>query len=440
MNNINRRQQIPVAFNQEKAMTYGSALRASQARNVELSNLNRMSNATNPWARKVAQNTLSNNWVDYQNQLVQQASGTTPQQEFYQEALGKIRNPQRVSSMASRNVQSTEAQTVGFGLSDLFDEYRQQEAGGWREHMGSGASQGSLQSQDTEELENEIFHMGNPSISESEFVERSRARVASEARISGLSSRQLLEEQFLGDPVEIEARYGVEGGEAGLGGRTSSRMELISPEMFEQAVREQEYARMEFLTTQTNPLSFISMFDSDIKPELQNLDKFGREALQQGVEQDFSTPDVSLRRINRFRDAPELQNASTFGTASDFSMEQQEFNRAFSSRRNARFAGLPEFEFQASGAQESGGFSGTREQFDISSLLAEVSGGGSAMSDDDYMAEAIRFVQSNPGPENSAEFVVEGYTDWVFRNLRQNRRMSKKPFDEFFEEYFRSTA
>ena len=62
------------------------------------------------------------------------------------------------------------------------------------------------------------------------------------------------------------------------------------------------------------------------------------------------------------------------------------------------------------------------------------------MSDDDYMAEAIRFVQSNPGPENSAEYIMEGYTDWVFRNLRSNRRMSNKPFNEFFSEYFSRNA
>ena len=177
MNNINRRQQIPVAFNQEKAMTYGSALRASQARNVELSNLNRMSHATNPWARKVAQNTLSNNWVDYQNQLVQQASGTTPQQEYYQEALGKIRNPQRISSMASRNVQSTETQTQGFGFSDLFEEHQQREAGGWQENlMGREAlqvseelEQGSVHSQESEWIEPTPE---NPEISETEFIER----------------------------------------------------------------------------------------------------------------------------------------------------------------------------------------------------------------------------------------------------------------------------
>jgi len=351
MNNINRRQQIPVAFNTEKAMTYGSALQASARRDNALSNLNRMSNATNPWVRKVAQGALSNNWVDYQNELVEQASGTGPQQEYYREALGQIRNQARATSMGERLTQAV--QTEEYGLSR---EFYEQGFG-----FGEGESQGSAPSQESDILYANVFEEGG--LTESEFQQRSREAVASRARAGGISTRELYRQEHEGfEPVELEAQYGVPsglaeyrtGGEEALGSRTSARMELISPEMFEEAVRQQR--AMEQRTLQgMNPLQFINLFTQDVKSEVENLGEYEREALEQGVEQDFQQPDITLRRRkNRFADI-RSQQQQTFGNPVSTMFQVQDFQRGYDFNEMGRRAGLPDFESLASGAGEAGG-------------------------------------------------------------------------------------
>ena len=338
MNNINRRQQIPVAFNTEKAMTYGSALQASARRDNALSNLNRMSNATNPWVRKVAQGALSNNWVDYQNELVEQASGSGPQQEYYREALGQIRNQARATSMGERLTQAV--QTEEYGLSREF----------YEQGFGEGESQGSAISQDSDILYANVFEEGG--LTDTEFQQRSREAVASRARAGGISVRELYRQEHEGfEPVELEAQYGVPsqvseyrtGGEEALGSRTGARMELISPEMFEEAVRQQR--AMEQRTLQgMNPLQFINLFTQDVKSEVENLGEYEREALEQGVEQDFSTPDITLRRRkNRFADI-RSQQQQTFGNPVSTMFQVQDFQRGYDFNELGIRAGLPDFE------------------------------------------------------------------------------------------------
>lgn len=355
MNNINRRQQIPVAFNTEKSMTYGSALQASARRDNALSNLNRMSNATNPWVRKVAQGALSNDWVDYQNQLVEQASGTGPQQEYYREALGQIRNQARATSMGERLTQAVQTEEARGGWRELLsnDFYEQ--------GFGEGESQGSAPSQDSAFLYADVFEEGG--MTESEFQQRSREAVASRARVGGISTRELYRQEVEGfEPVELEAQYGVPsglaeyrtGGEEALGSRTSARMELISPAMFEEAVRQQR--AMEQRTLQgMNPLQFINLFTQDVKSEVQNLGEYEREALEQGVEQDFQQPDITLRRRkNRFADI-RSQQQQTFGNPVSTMFQVQDFQRGYDFNEMGRRAGLPDFESLASGAGEAGG-------------------------------------------------------------------------------------
>jgi len=415
MNNINRRQQIPVAFNTEKAMTYGSALQASARRDNALSNLNRMSNATNPWVRKVAQGALSNNWVDYQNQLVEQASGSGPQQEYYREALGQIRNQARPTSMGERLSQAVQ---TGEQLGGEFYEYEQE--------FGEGASQGSAQSQESALLYANIFEEGG--LTETEFQQRSREAVASRARVGGLSTRQLFMEEHEGfDPVELEAQYGVPsglqefgtgGGEA-LGSRSSARMELISPEMFEEAVRQQRATEQRTLQSM-NPLQFINLFTQDVKTEVENLGPYEREALEQGVEQDFQRPDITLRRRkNRFADV-RSQQQQTLGNPVSSVFQMEDFQRGFDFNELGRRAGLPDFESLASGAGEAGGFA-SRENF----------GGGSIPS----LEELLR---TYPAPEGTSEDKEIAYSEWLVRTLRGFGRLPADPFRQYLNEQSRS--
>lgn len=422
MNNINRRQQIPVAFNTEKAMTYGSALQASANRNVALSNLNRMSNATNPWVRKVAQGALSNNWVDYQNQLVEQASGTEPQQEYYREALGQIRNQARPTSMGERLSQAvqTEERDPEWWLGREF--YEERLAAG----SEAGESQGSARSQESALLYADIFEEGG--LTETEFQQRSREAVASRARVAGLSTRELFREEHEGfDPVELEAQYGVPsglqefgtgGGEA-LGSRTSARMELISPEMFEEAVRQQRATEQRTLQSM-NPLHFIHLFTQDVKSEVENLGQYEREALEQGVEQDFQRPDITLRRRkNRFADI-RSQQQQTLGNPVSSVFQMEDYQRGFDFNELGRRAGLPDFESLASGAGEAGGYA-SRENF----------GGGSLPSIDELL-------RTYPAPEGTSEDKEIAYSEWLVRTLRGFGRLPADPFRQYLNEQSRS--
>lgn len=417
MNNINRRQQIPVAFNMEKAMTYGSALQASANRDVALGNLNRMSNATNPWVRKTAQGALANNWVDYQNQLVEQASGTGPQQEYYREALGQIRNQARATSMGERLSQAVQTEEVG----------------GWRDLLGrsffgeeeEGQSVGSAPSQESALLYADVFEEGG--ITESEFQQRSREAVASRARVAGLTTRQLYQEEVEGfSPLELEAQYGVPSGlqefraggglaEEALGARTSARMELISPEMFEEAVRAEAGARQEALRSM-NPLQFINLFTQDVKTEVENLGQYEREALEQGVEQDFQRPDITLRRRkNRFADVRSQQQPTLGNPISPF-FQMEDYQRGFDFNELGRRAGLPDFESLASGAGESGGLA-SRENF----------GGANLPS----IEELLR---RYPAPEGTSEDREIAYSEWLSRTLRGYGRLPADPFRQYLNE------
>jgi hypothetical protein len=89
--NINRQQQISLASVQSKSLTSGAAIASSNARNMAVSNLNRLSNATNPWRRNMAQQALGHNWLEYQDNLVEQASGQTTERRFFREALGQVK-------------------------------------------------------------------------------------------------------------------------------------------------------------------------------------------------------------------------------------------------------------------------------------------------------------------------------------------------------------
>ena len=422
MNNINRRQQIPVAFNTEKAMTYGSALQASARRDNALSNLNRMSNATNPWVRKVAQGTLSNNWVDYQNQLVEQASGSGPQQEYYREALGQIRNQARPTSMGERLSQAvqTEERQPDWWLGREFYEER---VGAGSE---AGESHGSAQSQESALLYADVFEEGG--LTETEFQQRSREAVAGRARVGGLTTRQLYMEEVEGfDPVELEAQYGVPsglqefrtgGGEA-LGSRTSARMELISPEMFEEAVRQQRATEQRTLQSM-NPLQFINLFTQDVKSEVESLGEYQREALEQGVEQDFSTPDITLRRRkNRFADV-RSQQQQTLGNPVSSVFQMEDFTRGYDFNELGRRAGLPDFDSLASGAGEAGGYA-SRENF----------GGGS-------MPSIEQLLRTHPAPEGTSEDQEIAYSEWLARTLRGFGRLPADPFRQYLNEQSRS--
>ena len=470
MNNINRRQQIPVAFNAEKAMTYGSALQATASRNVALSNLNRMSNATNPWVRKVAQGALSNNWVDYQNELVEQASGTAPQQEYYREALGQIRNPQNPNSMNQRLSQvKSEIKSEmkeefkqefkqdpfgqqEYGLGAEFFEQRyggsenediQSEGGGYGGApfeggggMAGGGMGGYLQEPEQEFDLATLLEQGRQGRKMREARYQTvaggsmpggwRSEVGLEpgtdiGEASSILMGRLQEASRLQeDPSVLSADLPREfGGSEALGGFTQGGGGLISREMFEEAERQQSFARQESLRGE-NPLAFISLFTQDVKSEVENLGQYEREALEQGVEQDFSTPDITLRRRrNRFADL-RSQQQQTLGNPVSSVFQYDELVRGLSSNQAGRGYGLPDFEFQASGAGEAGGYA-SRENF----------GGGS-------MPSIEQLLRSNPAPEGTSEDTEIAYSEWLGRTLRGFGRLPADPFRQYMNEQSRS--
>jgi hypothetical protein len=88
---------------------------------------------------------------------------------------------------------------------------------------------------------------------------------------------------------------------------------------------------------------------------VENLGEYQREALEQGVEQDFQQPDITLkRRKNRFADI-RSQQQQTFGNPISTVFQVQDFQRGYDFNEMGRRAGLPDFESLASGAGEAGG-------------------------------------------------------------------------------------
>lgn len=448
MNNINRTQQIPVAFNMEKAMTYGSAIKSSANRNIALNNLNRMSMATNPWIRKTAQGVLSNNYVDYQNQLVEQASGTGAQQEYYREALGQIRNRARPTSMGERLSQAV--QTNEDPLFDLGSQFWT-DIGykGGSSFSGSSVSGSSVSGGESYLSEGELnvggylqepeqagaFDLASLLQQGKEARRMREARyqtvgggampggwrselnleqgVAVEEASAILMARALREDPFVLS-ADLPREFG--GGEA-VGGFTQGRGGLISRKMFEEAERQQAFARQETLRGQ-NPLELISLFTQDVKSEVENLGEYEREALEQGVEQDFSTPDITLRRRkNRFADMRSNQQQTLPNPVSSM-FQMEEYERGFNYSELGRRAGLPDFEFQASGAGEAGGYA-SRENF---GNLGEMP-----------TFEQIRLVYQPP--EGTSEEQTIAYAEFIERNLRGYGRIPTDPWQSFLASY-----
>lgn len=446
MNNINRQQQIPVAFNQEKAMTFGAAITASQRRDVALSNLNRMSLATNPWTRKIAQGTLSNTWVDYQNQLVAGASGT--------EALTQAQRARPTP------IQQRDIQAIDYGLDpmdDLSSVYSGEEYGDIYPYMGVGGDEpegggggGSVRSMpfQSEFMRGVQRELGGGEGGEFNLGERldvgREARQFGEDEMSGGWRGQLQAEApgYLENLARASAALASE--EGGMGFMTEGGMGFVSREQFAQALEAERRGREEVLRD-VNPLSLIYLAESNVREEIQDLGQFERESLEQGVEQDFDTRDVSLSRVDRFRVEPQIQNLPTLGDGTEQVIQQVELVRNRRSKEMGRRFGLPEYQLAA----ESGSFSIGEVEMLRQSLLENtetigrvVAGGGAASEESgafkDVVKEARSRFKQNPPPEGTSEQTVGAYMEWIERTLRGYGKLPQNPFKQFMKE--QSTA
>ena len=153
---------------------------------------------------------------------------------------------------------------------------------------------------------------------------------------------------------------------------------------------------------------------------MESLGEYQREALEQGVEQDFSTPDITLRRRkNRFADL-RSQQQQTLGNPVSSVFQMEDFTRGYDFNELGRRAGLPDFESLASGAGEAGGYA-SRENF----------GGGSMPSIDELL-------RTYPPPEGTTEDKEIAYSEWLVRTLRGFGRLPADPFRQYLNEQSRS--
>jgi len=462
MNNINRRQQIPVAFNTEKAMTYGAAIKSSKNRDIALSNLNRMSMATNPWTRKIAQGELSNNWVDYQNQLVAKASGT--------EVLAKLQRAQP-TALQQRDIQAIDYSIDPDDISSVYsgeelgDVYPYMGGGGDEPYGGGGGAGGGIREMQfasdflrgvQRELGGEQ-EGGRFSLGEALDVGR-QAREFREGEMSrGAESVYALPEVEESGFAEQLAQIGQMSSEEILGAMSEGGMGFLSREQFAQALEAERRGRQDILR-QVDPTSLIYLAESNVLEEIEDLGQYERESLEQGVEQDFGSQDISIARINRFTTQPEIQNLPTLGSSAEQATQQVGFALNRRSRVLGKRFGLPEFQLSA----EVEGLRQTLQQTtktmqDI--VASEVLGGGavrgaqseiSGESEEAFerkrresLETARQYISQNPIPtkydgqpipKEKREQLDQPFYEWLVRNLMGFGRIPQNAFQQFMKE------
>jgi hypothetical protein len=450
MNNINRQQQIPVAFNQEKAMTYGAAITASNRRDVALSNLNRMSLATNPWTRKIAQGTLSNTWVDYQNQLVAKASGT--------EALTQAQKA-RPTAIQQRDIQAIDysldpGDDIGsvFSGSEHGDVYAY--AGEVDEPPGGGGGGGagavlrsmSFQSEFMRSMQRELGSGEGGEFNLGERLDVGReARQFREGEMSGGSRAALeLPPEYQGGFAEDLSRLAQLSPDDILGGMTEGGMGFVSREMYGEALEAERRGRQDILQ-RTNPLSLIYLEDSNVMDEIEDLGQFARESLEQGVEQDFDSRDVSLSRVDKFRVEPQIQNLPSLGDGTELVIQQVELVRNRRSKEMGKRFGLPEYQLAAErGEVEMLRQSLVRTTETFGKMAAggggaeQLTGGTKGGEPYDMSKRVALAFEYNSPPEGTSEQLIDAYKEWIERQLRGFNKVPINAWKQFLSENQRS--
>jgi len=451
MNNINRQQQIPVAFNQEKAMTYGAAITASKRRDVALSNLNRMSLATNPWTRKIAQGTLSDTWVDYQNQLVAKASGT--------EALTQAQKA-RPTAIQQRDIQAIDysldpGDDIGSVFSGSGGEYAdiyayggegdEPPGGGGGAGAGAGLLRGmSFQSEFMRSMQRELGTGEGGQFNLGERLDVGReARLFREGEMSGGSRAALeLPPEYQGGFAEDLSRLAQLSPDDILGAMTEGGMGFVSREMYGEALEAERRGRQDILQ-RTNPLSLIYLEDSNVMDEIEDLGQFARESLEQGVEQDFDSRDVSLSRVDKFRVEPQIQNLPSLGDGTELVIQQVELVRNRRSKEMGKRFGLPEYQLAA----ERGDVEMLRQSLlRTTETVGKMAAGGGAVKGSDFsggepydMAKRVEMAFGyNSPPEGTSEQLVQAYKEWIERQLRGFNKLPLQAWKQFLSENQRS--
>jgi hypothetical protein len=457
MNNINRRQQIPVAFNTEKAMTYGAAIKSSKNRDIELSNLNRMSMATNPWTRKIAQGELSYNWVDYQNQLIAKASGT--------EALTQLQKA-KPTALQQRDIQAIDySLDSGADLSGLYPAFSEagsvysgEELGDIYPYGGGGGGgigEMEFASDFLRGVQRELGEQAGGGFSLGEALEAGRQYRGEMAR-GARSVYDLPEVQEAGFAENL-AQIGQMSSEEILGAMSEGGMGFISREQFAEALEAERRGRQDILR-HIDPTSLIYLAESDVLEQIEDLGRFERESLEQGVEQDFDSRDISLTRINKFMTQPEIQNLPSLGSNIEQTTQQVGFALNKRSRVLGKRFGLPEFQLAAEveGLRQTLEHT-TKTMQDI--VASEVLGGGVVRGQRDISESggeeaferqrteslelARQYISQNPipskydgqpiGKEKRAQ-LEQPYYEWLVRNIMGYGRVPQNAFQQFMKE------
>jgi hypothetical protein len=366
--NINRQQQISLASVQSKSMTYGAAIASSNARNMAVSNLNRMSNATNPWRRNIAQQTLEHNWLEYQDNLVEQASGQTTERQFFREALGQVKaapaNLLQKSNLQSADYSLDPAEPTNEDIyaigAELFEEVPKGEEG------------------ESESLSMEQIG----AMERAGRVSRPRGR-----RVRGGWRAEL------GLPADVS----VLDAPSYMLGEQSQQQSMITRGGIADALLAYEQGGREFAQFRQTTLLQPELFD-EFRAEVRQEPIYEAEALEQGVQIDFGVDDQgTLKRtsaLGRRRRTPK-----TIPIAGQEFAENLFFQQSVESRDNAFDAGLPSQQFGGAAVSMS-------RDLTIDELMAV---GLAEIQDYDERTDFISFANRFPG--RNKEKTLKGFRD-----------------------------
>lgn len=367
--NINRQQQISLASVQSKSMTYGAAIASSNARNMAVSNLNRMSNATNPWRRNIAQQTLGHNWLEYQDNLVEQASGQTTERQFFREALGQVKaapaNLLQKSNLQSADYSLDPAEPTNEDIyaigAEMFEETPRE---------GGGEESESLTMEQIGALE--------------------RAGRSSRPRGGRVRGGWRAE---LGLPADVS----VLDAPSYMMGEQSQQQSMITRGGIADALLAYEQGGREFAQYRQTTLLQPELFD-EFRAEVRQEPINEARALEQGVQIDFGVDDQgTLKRtsaLGRRRRTPK-----TIPIAGQEFAENLFFQQSVESRDNAFDAGLPSQQFGGAAVSMS-------RELTIDELM-EV--GLAEIQDYDERTDFISFANRFPG--RTKEKTLRGFRD-----------------------------
>jgi len=331
--NINRQQQISLASVQSKSLTSGAAIASSNARNMAVSNLNRMSNATNPWRRNMAQQALGHNWVEYQDNLVEQASGQTTERRFFREALGQVKaapaNLLQKSNLQSADYSVDPAEPTNEDIyaigAELFEEVPK----------GGGEESESLSAEQIGALE----RAGRASRPRQRVKGGWRAELGLPAEISAADAPSYMREalartsQMMFSPGSIS----IDEVPSYLLEEQSEQQSMMTRGGIADALLAYEQGGREFARYRQTTLLQPELFD-EFRAEVRQEPINEARALEQGVQIDFGVDDQTTlkRALGRRRRTPK-----TLPIAGQAFAENLFFQQSADSRDNAFDAGLP---------------------------------------------------------------------------------------------------